>query len=337
MTESDEANRDRRPHVAVVIVSFKSANDLSICFEALARQSHPDFEVVVCENGGAEAFRRLSLALPTALPGGRSVRLIEAPGNLGYAGGVNVGLRATREADAWWILNPDTQPAPDALAALVERLHAGGCDAVGGPVLTFDGEVITYGGAWNSWLARTTSLRDENSGSGAIEGRLDYLCGASMLVGRRFLDVAGPLREDYFLYCEEVEWCLRAVQRGARLGFARGGRVYHLQGASTGNVLTVADRPRLPVYLDARNKVLLTIDHYAAKAPIAIAAALLLLVARYARRKAWRQLRDGVDGWRAGLRNERGIPAWLERGPQAPAWRTAQPPLEMSLWRSRRE
>ena len=132
-----------------------------------------------------------------------------------------------------------------------------------------------------------------------------------MLVGRRFLEGVGPMREEYFLYAEEVEWCLRGAARGMKLGIAADARVLHYQGASTGSVTDITKRARMPVYLDERNKMLLTRDLFAIQMPIAAAAAFVLLFLRFARRRAWRQLGYGLAGWFAGLRNERGKPAWV--------------------------
>ena len=112
-------------HVAVAIVGYRNTGDIVRCLEALAASDHADFEIVICENGGPEAYERLIAAIPQALPGGQAVRAVLAPGNLGFAGGVNVCLRETPDADAWWVLNPDTCPPPRAMAALVEKLAQG--------------------------------------------------------------------------------------------------------------------------------------------------------------------------------------------------------------------
>src|SRR3546814_1772259 len=83
-----------------------------------------------------------------------------------------------------------------------------------------------------------------------------------MLVSRAFLQATGPMREDYFLYCEEVEWCLRARAKGMAFGFAPEARVLHNQGASTGSGQSVRTRPRLPIYLDERNKMLVRSEEH---------------------------------------------------------------------------
>ena len=302
-------------HVAVVIVGYRNPGDIVQCLAALAASTYSDFAVVICENGGPTAYDTLARAIPPALPGGQTVRAFAAPRNLGYAGGVNAAMAAAAHADLWWVLNPDTQAQSGAMAALVARMAAGDCDAAGGTLLRADGSVQSWGGRWRPWLARAVSIGFGQSAAvcpaaSVIEARQNYLSGASMMVGRRFLATVGPMREDYFLYCEEVEWCLRAGAAGLTLGFAPDATVVHDHGATTGSGAAVRDQPRLPIYLGERNKMLLTRDRFPARLPVAAAAALAILIVRYGRRGAWRQAGHGIAGWWAGLRDRRGVPGW---------------------------
>jgi GT2 family glycosyltransferase len=301
--------------VAVCIVSYHSAADVVRCLEGLSNSTWRDFEVVVCENGDREAFQSLAAKLPERLPQGQAVRALSAERNLGYAGGVNLCINNSRDADAWWILNPDTYPSRGALAALVERLQRGDCDAAGNTLHLPDGRVQSHGGLWRRFMARAVSIGygaavGDAPDPAGIESVQNYLNGASMLVSRRFVDVAGLMDESYFLYCEEVEWCLRARARGLRLGFAPGGLVLHERGTSTGNSVDLKTRSKLVVYLDERNRLILTRDLYPALLPVAAAAALVLLLLRFARGHAWRQLGYALQGWAAGLLNRRGPPSW---------------------------
>ncbi|HWY60331.1 MAG TPA: glycosyltransferase family 2 protein [Rhizomicrobium sp.] len=302
-------------HVAVAIVGFGNAEDVVRCFAALARSDYPDFEVVVCENGGVAAFATLQRAIPCRLPNGQSVQLIQAAGNGGYASGVNLCMAASPKSDAWWILNPDTEPSAGAMRAMVERLKAG-CDAVGGPLSLPNGIIQSYGGRWRAWLARSVSIGygaslEAETDTEAIEQAQNYLNGASMLVSRRFLETTGPMREEFFLYCEEIDWCLRAASRGMRLGFAPASHVFHRQGTTTGYHGDLATRSRLSVYLDERNKMLLTRYHFPARLPVAALSAFLLIVLRYLRRGAVRQFGYGISGWLAGLQGKCGVPTWM--------------------------
>src|SRR6516165_1519385 len=134
-------------NVMVAIVTYKNPNDLCTCLSALSKAKAENFVVSVCENGGLASFRALIAAVAdvvefdTADPvtvdfrivearggrlrgGGQPVLIYRADQNLGYAGGVNVTIRqflATKGGQAVWILNPDTEPDPNALTALIER------------------------------------------------------------------------------------------------------------------------------------------------------------------------------------------------------------------------
>lgn len=302
--------------VAICIVGFRNFDDIRRCLEALGSSTYAEFEVSICENGGDAAFIRLQDGIGPALPSGQPVHIVQAAGNPGYAAGVNICMRVTEQAQTWWVLNPDTVPDANALERLVCRLARGDCDLVASTVHYANGLVESRGGRWNPWLARAVSL-DHGTPSGApssvshLERQANYASGASMLVSRHFLECVGPMREEYFLYAEEVEWCLRGVARGMKLGIAADALVLHHQGTTTGSVTDITKRARMPVYLDERNKMLLTRDLFPVRMPIAAVAAFILLFLRFARRRAWRQLGYGLSGWFAGLRNQRGKPAWI--------------------------
>lgn len=302
--------------VAVVVVAYRNTDDIRRCVAALAASDFPHRTIIV-ENGGHEAFAALKAAIGEASSGGNTVRLVEAPGNLGFAGGVNHGIRQAPHAQAYWVLNPDAVPAPDALGELVARLEHGECDAVGGVLHFADGCVQSLGGQWQSWLARAVSIGagrpvDAEIDVEAVESRLDYLVGASMLVHRRFIETVGLMREDYFLYAEEIEWFLRGATHGMRLGIASKARVLHYQGTTTGWTNSMKSRPKMPIYLDQRNRVLLTRDRFPARMPVVAITSLLFMLARFARKRAWRQVGYGVQGWAAGVTGKRGVPGWVK-------------------------
>ena len=108
-----------KPFISVVIPNYDGAGIIGACLESLKRQTHTSFEVLVVDNGSRDdsidIVRRLA---PEAI-------IVPQTRNLGFAGGVNAGVRAARGS---WIavLNNDTEAAEDWLeevAAAIER-HA---------------------------------------------------------------------------------------------------------------------------------------------------------------------------------------------------------------------
>ncbi len=299
-------------HVAIVIVAYGNAAEVAACVDAVINQTYRDSHIMICENGDAAAYEKLTGSIDE-IGTDKPVTILHAPDNPGYAAGINRCMSASRDADAWWVLNPDTRPEPQALAALIERISRGDVGAAGGTLHWIDGRVQGDGGRWRGWMARAESIGNRRPltrtiDAADVERRQNYLLGASMLVTRDFLDRVGPMREDYFLYAEEVEWFVRAGQRGVKLGFAPLARVLHGQGTTTGSANRLTVRPRLPIYLDERNKLSVVRDTTPICLITAIPAAFALLLLRYAKPGAHRQLRYALSGWWAGVKGERGKP-----------------------------
>ena len=90
-------------HVTICIVGYRNSAEIVQCLDALSRSTHHDFEVVITENGGDAAHAELTRAVPARLDGGQTVTCLNAGANLGYAGGVNICIRARPDSGAWWI------------------------------------------------------------------------------------------------------------------------------------------------------------------------------------------------------------------------------------------
>lgn len=293
--------------VYVVVLNWNGWRDTLACLETVLRSDYPRFQVVVCDNAstdgsmtrlvawaeGREPAPALSDALaPLATPaiakplphavlaraeaerGGHDataaarVLFVQTGGNLGYAGGCNVGIRyamARGDCSHVWLLNNDTVVPADALAELVARLDASpGAGLCGSRLLYYDEpeRVQGWGGArYNPWLGTTRRLgdgerADARADVGAIERATSYVYGASALASRRFLDAVGPMAEDYFLYFEELDWALRG--RAFARCYAHRSVVYHREGRSIGSSADWRRKSVLSDYYTLRNRLRVT-------------------------------------------------------------------------------
>lgn len=318
--------------VSIILIGFKNPDDILTCLQALAASTYRNFSLVISENGPGDAFGTLCAALAQSglardgkphadgswraklFSDERALEIIASPDNPGYAGGINRCLERVGEADAIWILNPDTEPQPQALEALVRHAAAGGYGIVGGRLVNpVSGRVQLYGGRWRRLMARGFNIglgapATATPDIAAVEAQMDYVNGACMLVTRAFLTAIGPMRDDYFLYCEEVDWCLRRGQ--FRLGYAHDCLIFHAHGSTIGSSTSRQGRSRLSVYLDERNKLLLTRRLFPKLFPFTAVIA-LVLNAQYLQHRAWKNFFVALEGWWAGLRGETGKPGWF--------------------------
>ena len=338
---------ERQAFVAVLIVGYRNSADIKKCLGAIARTvGVPGFDVFICENGGAGSYRTLVSDLiiqngPCALfnreacdewqtdrmPHVERLQLRTkhsnvwvgcAAENLGYAGGINAWLTQLLSVDGWkgiWILNPDTEPAPSALAALIKHAETAGKGMVGSTIMDSGrGNYARIRGGlhWQRLLGRCVAIgRGERTevipDISAIEAAMDSPSGCSMYVTRQCVEKVGPMDERYFLYFEDLDWGIRAKTFG--LGYASDSHVEHQRGTTTGSAKSLSAIPKLAVYLEHRNSIHFVRAHFAWTLPIRIAASLLYAF-RFLLSGAPRNFNASVQGLLAGLRGEIGRPGW---------------------------
>lgn len=218
------------PPVACIVLNWNSWQDTLACLAELKGIEYGNLTVIVVDNGSTnDSVTRIRQAHP-------AVELICTGRNLGYAGGVNAGIRPALErgAEFLWLLNNDAKPSPNALSALVDKaLEAPDLGAVGSVLMymSAQAEVQAWGGGRvNCWLGRSA-----HATSGKEDRWFDYLTGASLLLRRAALEQVGLFDDGFFLYWEDTDLGFRLRRRGWRLGVAAESVVLHKEGASSGD------------------------------------------------------------------------------------------------------
>ena len=221
----------------VVVLNFGDPHDTWGCLDALEMSDELDLEVVVVDNAPpGPAHDRLREGV------GRRAEVVASGGNLGYAGGNNLGIARLldRGVDSVLLLNPDTRIEPDTLTRLRRVLeNHPGCGVVG-PRLVLPGtptRIWFDGGKVDRATAAT-----RHRGHGRLETavppggprRTDYVTGAAVLARADTFHEVGLLPERYFMYYEETEWCLRAADAGWTSMVQPRARMTHLKRSGIG-------------------------------------------------------------------------------------------------------
>lgn len=166
----------------------------------------------------------------------RRLVLIQIGANLGFAGGCNVGIQYAimRKTAYIWLLNNDTVVDRDALTEMVtlaEREPQVGM--VGSKLLYYDHptRVQAVGGARRIGplliVGFSPGSGDEDKGQWESVMELDYILGSSLLAKREMIINVGLMDESYFFAYEDVEWSVRARQKGLRLLYCPRSLVFH--------------------------------------------------------------------------------------------------------------
>mgnify|MGYP002823550165 FL=1 len=217
--------------IAVIIVTYNSADVIRSCLESLTRSEGETVRVVVVDNASTDetvqtirdwaAGRPGSFQeCPAHMPGPPRAQctLVRSEVNLGFAGGVNLGLEAQMadpDCDLFWILNPDCEVEPTTAAAFRRCADASGRFALMGSRILYleaPGLVQSDGGRVGRW---TGICRNINQGLGPKAARrpeagfLDFISGASMVASRHFIETAGRTRSslNFIIFIHGYVFC----------------------------------------------------------------------------------------------------------------------------------
>lgn len=257
--------QDRRPDLSIVIVSYNVRDLLARCLESLLSRQTTDisgesvdssvqvagqrsevyrlqFEVFVVDNASSDASADL---VRSRYP---SVQLIANAENLGFAAANNQAFGLARGRYIL-MLNPDTAVRPLALDRLVEFMdghpRAGAC---GGKLLYADGTLQHSAFRFPSlaqiwldffplnWRLHESRLNGRYPRAWYARGepfQVDHLLGADLTVRREAAEQVGWLDERFFIYCEEIDWCLRLRRAGWQVWLVPKAEIVHYEAQST--------------------------------------------------------------------------------------------------------
>jgi GT2 family glycosyltransferase len=241
------------PSLAIIVVSYNTCDMLRICLRSLyagLANLPADAQVWVVDNASADGSRDMVRA---EFP---QVKLLALEKNLGYAAGNNMALRELGFGTATGysprdilFLNPDTEVQGDALAHMASELRKRGKAGVVGAGLVYpDGRfqhsAFRFPTLWQIWFdffPRPARLLDSQ-----LNGRyprtfyetqqtfpIDHPLGAAMMTRAEVIQQVGLMDEGFFMYAEEIDWCLRVKRAGWDIYCIPTAQIVHHVGGST--------------------------------------------------------------------------------------------------------
>jgi GT2 family glycosyltransferase len=216
------------PQLSIAIVLHNSSDSLTDCLRSVRAEADSGWaEVIAVDNASPDNSVEV---LRSELPGSRLLQLDQ---NRGFAAGANAAL-AVANGRYWLLLNPDVRVPAGGLQTLVEWMDAHGHLAAASPeIYGENGQWESPGRAapsalrtllelsrlhrllparWRGWLLRGPYW------TGGDQLGTGWVPGTAMIVCPRAARQVGPLREDLFMYGEDIEWCWRMRRAGWQIG-----------------------------------------------------------------------------------------------------------------------
>ena len=222
------------PRICIILLNWNGKKDTLECLQSLTKVDYSPFSTIVVDKGSTDDS---IVAIRSAFP---QIPVLETGENLGFAGGNNIGIQWALSKPFEWILllNNDTIVDPAFLKAYMETAKKiPQAKILGAKILRYsDPERIDHlGGRWNLREAKFESLASGLLDTPIIEYRaekVDYVCGASLLMHKSVPNTIGLLETRFFLFWEETDFCFRANRVGLEVWTAPEAKVWHKVSAS---------------------------------------------------------------------------------------------------------
>lgn len=239
------------PKVFIIILNFNSFEDTKECLFSLKNIDYRNNEIVVVDNCSTDgSYEKLLLEF-------NHYKIIKSAQNLGYANGNNIGIQYALNmgADYVCLLNNDVVVETNFLTKIIEPFEAQQNLGIAGPCICKykDKNIIQAMGANINLYTGLTQGKYKGVKYNEIPNEnvfAHYLGGACFVCKREVFEKIGLIPENYFLFFEETEFCLKAAKAGFKLLGVYGSRVYH-KGSST-----ISKYNGLSYYFLNRNRVI---------------------------------------------------------------------------------
>ncbi|MBR8832407.1 MAG: hypothetical protein N5P05_001871 [Chroococcopsis gigantea SAG 12.99] len=146
------------------------------------------------------------------------VRVIASPNNLGFGKACNLGLDWIYERDSQslvWLINPDAYLLPESLTSarefLIENPEVG---ILGTEVYEPDGSLWFGWGYFNRGNGEIISMKSPLDYEGKSYKKVEWVTGCSLIINLVHFSAPPQFDHDYFLYCEDFDFCKRYAREG---------------------------------------------------------------------------------------------------------------------------
>ena len=229
------------PLVSIIIINWNSWQDTIECLKSVLNIEYSHFNLIVVDNGSIDdSIEKLEQYSSDLGLNSSGIFLIKNPKNYGFAQGNNIGINyALKNLDPDYILllNNDTVVDKNFLAQLVKTGEETPKNAIIGPAVYYYGQkdkVSIVGGNLNLYTGRTNYPHLDTHDPG-IKSEIDYISGCCLLIKKSVIENVGLLKQQYFLYYEDVEWCYRVKKHDYRIIYQPAAKIYHKESPTSKN------------------------------------------------------------------------------------------------------
>lgn len=219
------------PTIYVAILTLNNYIDTYECINSVLSSNFKITGIVIVDNGSQDDS---TTRLRREFNNNSAVHFIFNKRNLGFAAGVNVGIRYALKqgADYILLLNNDTIVDKDCIQYLVTEILKDPTIAITGPRIFYHSNPtkIWQGGGYFSYLKAGIVVPEKNRLVTKIDEKIKkvaFLTGCAMLIKSDIFKKIGIFDENYFFYSEDLDFCIQVLRSGYTLLYIPNAKVWH--------------------------------------------------------------------------------------------------------------
>lgn len=257
----------RTSSVAIILINYKTIEETIECVKSLENLSYSNFKIYCLDNNSEDDSYELLTKELTQFKDSLNIELIASNSNLGFAGGNNLLIKKAifeEGFDFIWLLNNDTTVDKNALSASVEIAEEDNKIGIIGSKIYYysNPDILWFAGGTIDKLGNPLHIGKNEKDIGKYNSlkEVEFITGCSMLVSAKFIKTIGVMEESYFMYYEDVDWCIRGENNNFKLVYNPKSIVYH-KVASSSKKNNKEKRPHNDYY-ETRNSILYIMKCY---------------------------------------------------------------------------
>jgi GT2 family glycosyltransferase len=240
--------------VSIITINYNSLDVTCELLDSIRKVAYQNLEVIVVDNASAENPEKyLRKHYPECI-------FIRSEKNLGFAGGNNLGIEASR-GHFLFFLNNDAELVDGTIEKLLTLFSTNSGIGIASPKICYhnakpgsEPDVIQYAGTTHvhPLTARNSTLGEKEIDNGQYQTAKPtaYAHGAAMMIPREVIEKVGLMPEEFFLYYEELDWCEQIRRAGCEIWVEPNAKIYHKESYSVNKISA------LKTYYLNRNRLL---------------------------------------------------------------------------------
>ncbi len=255
MKSSKNHEYNKQPLVSLIVLTYNGKEDTIEFLESLKKTDYPNYEIIVVDNASTDGTTE------AVIKKFKNIKVIENKKNLGFAGGMNSGIKESKGKYVVLLNNDFVASQKEWLSLLVNAVESDDIVGIAIPmILYYDTDIIeslgkTMPGIFTKLISTTFLLGHKKKDKGQFREKIEIVAGNG-LVRRDVFEDIGLLDEKMFIYFEEMDFSFRARQAGYKVICEPRSKLWHKGSA------TIKEGSYFAIYHNYKNKIRFILKDY---------------------------------------------------------------------------